>query len=121
MIEPSTDLPEGLSGFRLVGEVTAADYEAIVIPSVEAAIRDHGRIRLVVEIGPDFDGFAPGAAWDDMRFGMTHLSAWERAALVTDHPVIGPTARAFAAIIPGVRVFPAAERDVAVEWAASDA
>ena len=62
--------------------------------------------------------------WDDMKFGLgtglTHLSAWERMALVSDAPWVHHAITLFGWLVPGaVRVFPLAELDDATRWPAA--
>ena len=120
MIEVLPNLPENVLGFRASAHVTAADYESIVIPAVESMIQRRGHVRLLYQIGPAFDGFTPGAMWDDAKIGMAHFAAWERVAVVTDVDWIATAVRVFAFAMPGtVKVFPTAAYAEAVEWIAA--
>ena len=75
-------------------------------------------MRLVYELGPEYDGYTPGAAWEDMRYGIGDLSAWERCAVVTDHHLLADAVRAFGFLLPGVfKVFPVRQLDEALTWA----
>jgi hypothetical protein len=88
MIERLNDVPDGVIGVRLWGTVTGEDYETTFLPLIRRAIEEDTEIRLVAQIGPDFDRFEVGALWDDtkaaVQFGVGHHSAWKRVALVTD-------------------------------------
>ncbi|HEY7732709.1 MAG TPA: STAS/SEC14 domain-containing protein [Gaiellaceae bacterium] len=121
MIEPIAGAPAGVLAFRAVGEVGASDYESVLAPAIEAAIDEHGKVRLVYELGPGFDGYSAGAAWEDLKLGTAHLTKWERCAVVTDHRLIADGVRAFSWLMPGeVKVFPANALDDALAWAASE-
>ena len=61
MIEPLPDLPDRVLGYEASGEVTARDYETVLIPAIEAMIKQHGTVRLLYQIGPTFSGFTAGA------------------------------------------------------------
>jgi hypothetical protein len=120
VIEPIESAPPGVIAFRAVGKVEADDYEEVLTPAIETASSEHGKIRLVYELGPEYDGYAAGAAWEDMKLWAPHLRSWERCAVVTDHRLIGDAVRAFAMLMPGeVKVFPVAGLDDAMSWAAS--
>lgn len=120
MIEPIEGAPEGVLALKAVGKVEAADYEDVLTPAIEAAIAEHGKVRLVYELGTEFDGYSAGAAWEDMRLWTPHLRSWERCAVVTDHRLISDAIRAFGMLMPGeVKVFPVAEREAALSWAAA--
>ena len=120
MLKPIEGAPVGVVAIRAVGTVTADDYDTVLEPAIEAAIADHGNVRLVYELGPEFEGYAAGAAWEDAKFGANYLSKWQRCAVVTDHVLLGDAIRAFGIIMPGeIRVFPVARLADALAWAAA--
>ena len=117
MIERIPDLPSNVLGFEAKGTVTGSDYESIIIPAVEEAFKSQRRIRFLYHLGPQFTGFETAALWDDAKLGMTHLSGWERIAVVTDKPWVKATVGAFAIVIPSkVRVFAENELGAARAW-----
>ncbi len=117
MIEPIPDLPANVVGFEGVGEVTAEDYRDVLIPGVEAALKESSRIRLLYVLGERFSGVSAGAAWEDLKLGLEHLRGWEMMAVVTDVDWIGNSVRAFGWMIPGtIRIFPTAQRAAAEAW-----
>ncbi len=117
MIAQIEGLPAGTLGFRAHGQVTAADYESILVPDVEAAFALNRKLRLIYVTAEDFTGFDPGAMWDDAKLGMRHFSGWERIALVTDVHWLRTTATAFSFAVPApFRVFQSAELDEAIRW-----
>jgi len=117
MIEALKGFPAKVLAFACKGHVTKRDYETVLVPAVEAALKQQGKVRLYYQIDPDFTGIAPGAMWDDFKVGMEHLLRWERIAVVTDVDWIRYTFRAFSFVIPGVaKVFRVAEEAKAREW-----
>ncbi len=76
MIERIPDLPDNVIGFVASGQVTAGDYESVVIPAIESALKTQGNVRTLYQLGPAFTEFSAGAMWDDMKLGMAHLKAW---------------------------------------------
>ncbi len=117
MIEQMQGLPAGTLGFRAIGQVTAADYERVIVPDVEAAFALNRKLRLIYHIGEDFTGFDPGAMWDDTKLGMRHLSGWDRVALVTDVPWLRMTATAMGFAVPAeFRLFGNAQLAEARSW-----
>lgn len=46
------------------------------------------------------DRFTPGAMWDDAKFGLGHLNAWEKIAIVTDKAWIKSASDIFNFAIP---------------------
>lgn len=117
MLEAITDLPDGVVGFEAVGEVTADDYEKVLVPAFEAAHAAHESVSLLYVLGGRFEGYAEGAAWQDAKFGMTHWSGWGRIAVVTDTDWVRHLLKAFGWMAPGeVRVFGVADLDDARTW-----
>jgi hypothetical protein len=119
MIEPLDDMPEGVLGFRAVDDVEAEDYKEVLRPAIDAAIKEHGKVRFVYLLGPAFDDYEGGAMLEDAKLGFEHPFSFERVALVTDSDWARPAVRAFSALWPGVfRAFPVDELDAAKAWAA---
>jgi len=117
MIEPITDLPDNVLGFRAKGIVTAGDYESIVIPAAEALFAVQGKVRLLYELGDEFSGFEVSAILDDAKLGLKHFTGWERVALVSDVEWIRGAIKAFGLLMPGqVRVFHNREFGEARRW-----
>jgi hypothetical protein len=120
MIKPIEGAPDGVLAFRAVGKVEAADYEQVLTPAMDSVIEKHGKVRLVYELGTEFDGYSLGAAWEDMKLWTPHITKWERCAVVTNHTLLADAVRAFAMLMPGdVKVFPVDELDAALAWAAA--
>jgi SpoIIAA-like len=118
MIRALSELPPGVIGFEAEGELRAADYRDVLVPAVEAEVAAGRDIRIVL-VFRSWGGVSTGAAWEDMRMGVTHLMRWKRIALVTDIEWMTHLTQLFGWMSPGeVRVFPLAERDAAVAWAA---
>lgn len=117
MIEQIQGLPPGTLGFRASGQVTAADYERVLVPDIEAAFALNRKLRLLYHVGPDFTGFDPGAMWDDAMLGFRHFSGWDRVALVTDVPWLRIASTAMGFVVPvEFRLFSNAELVLAIDW-----
>ena len=117
MIEQIEGLPAGTLGFCARGQVTAAEYERVLVPDVEAAFALNRKLRLLYVIGEDFTGFDPGAMWDDAKLGMRHVSGWDRVAMVTDVPWLRMTATAMGFVLPAeFRLFPLSALEAAKNW-----
>lgn len=117
MIEAIENLPDGVVGFRAKGKVTKQDYEQVLIPKVEAAFKHHKNLRFYYELGKEFTGIDPGAAWEDMLVGMEHFRHWQRAAVVTDVEWLRTTVNTLRFLMPGhIRVFGTAQAADAQKW-----
>jgi hypothetical protein len=116
MIEVLPSFPGGVVGFRCADHITHQDYETVLIPTLNAAFKQHKTLRAYCEI-VSFRGMSRGAMWDDIKAGMEHLVHWERVAIVTDIDWISHATKLFAFLWPGdVRVFPLSDAEKAREW-----
>ena len=121
MIEELKGFPAKVLAFARKGHVTKRDYETVLIPIVEEALKKQGKLRLYYQIDPDFSGIEPGAIWDDFKVGMEHVLRWERIAVVADVDWIRHTVRVFSFLIPGmVKIFSVPEQAEAREWILKD-
>jgi hypothetical protein len=78
-------LPESTDtciGFKISGEVTKADYDAL-LPKLDETIAAHGKINLLVLV-EDFDFKGLDAAKADFNFGTHQYRQVEKAAIVSD-------------------------------------
>jgi hypothetical protein len=117
MIEVMIDLPERVLGLRARGEVTADDYRGTVVPAIEEKLTRFRKVRLLYVLGEDFKGYSGGAAWEDAKVGMKHLTSFERIAVVTDVDWVERAVKAFGFAFPGeVRVFDDDELEQARHW-----
>lgn len=117
MIEVIEGFPEGVIAITAKGRVSAADYRDVVVPLVEESLKQHDKVRLYYELGPEFSGIDASASWKDFKLGIGHLSRWERMAVVTDVEWIRITMNVFRFLMPGqLRVFTTEQAADARAW-----
>ncbi|MFC5235957.1 STAS/SEC14 domain-containing protein [Pseudonocardia zijingensis] len=117
LIERIDDIPAGIFGVRAVGTLTAEDYAKVVAPVVDDVTRNRKRLRCLVEVGPDFTGVTPAAAWEDVRLGLRAMRAFDGCAVLTGNDRVADASRVAAFVMPcRVKVFGLDERTAAVEW-----
>ena len=120
MIERIEDVPPAIDAVRAVGKITREDYDAVVLPLVDAAAREGRRLRILCEVGPDFHGLTPSAAWEDVKIGLRAWRLIEGCAVVSDIGWIREASRFASFLMPcPVRVFGQRDRDSAVGWLGS--
>lgn len=121
MIRLLSDMPPGVLGLEAIDDVEREDYRDVLVPAVEAAIAEHGKVRLVYVLGHEFDEYEGEAVWEDVKLGMRHPASFERMAIVTDASWAGPAVKVFSVLWPGqARAFPLAELEAAKRWAGDD-
>lgn len=119
MIRLLSGMPPGVLGLEAIDDVEEEDYRNVIVPAVEAAIAEHGKVRLVYVLGPEFDEYEGEAVWEDLRLGARHPASFDRIAVVTDAQWAGPAIKVFSVLWPGqARAFPLADLEAAKRWAA---
>ena len=117
MIELLRGFPDNVVALACHGKVSREDYDKVLVPAVDRALKSNDKVRLLYEIGNDFEGYDAGAAWEDFKVGMEHFSRWERVAVITDIDWIKHSVQLFNFIMPGtMRVYPGAEAAKARLW-----
>lgn len=117
MIERDLDVPAGIDAVRAVGTLTRRDYDDVVVPLLDAAAREHRRLRILVTVDDAFTGMTPGAMWDDLRLGLGALGRLAACAVVTDLPWARRSLRLTTFFLPArIRVFGEGERAAALAW-----
>jgi len=119
MIRVLKDMPAGVIGLEAIDEVEKEDYENVIVPLIDNAIAEHGKVRLVYVLGHDFDD---DAVWEDLKLGVRNPASFERIAVVTDARWVRPAIKAFSLLWPGqAKAFALAHLDDAKRWAADSA
>jgi hypothetical protein len=100
--------------------VSKEDYVRTFEPLIDGARREGRRLRLLYELGPDFEGFTAGAAWEDAKLGFRSLRLFDGCAIVTDAMWLRDATRFVGFMMPcPVKSFAIAERHHAIEWLSS--
>lgn len=117
MLERMKDLMTGIDGVRAIGKVSKEDYETVYVPLLEEAQQQGRHIRCLYQMGPEFEGFTAGAAWEDAKIGLQKIRLFDGCAIVTDLAWIRDLSRLSAFLMPcPVRVFGNQELNEAVSW-----
>ena len=97
------------------GKLAKQDYE-LFVPALEAGIKIHGKINLLIELH-DFKGWTAGAMWEDTKFGVRHFNDIEKLAIVGDKQWEKNLAR-FAKVFTRakVRYFDESDLNNAYQW-----
>jgi hypothetical protein len=102
-------------GFTMSGKLHDEDYK-VFVPTVEAAIKAHGKVRLLAHFH-DFHGWDLHALWDDTKFATQHCADVERIALVGEkswEKWMAAVCKPFT--LAKIRYFDAADIDAAWRW-----
>lgn len=117
MITLIKNLTDDIIGFRYDDEVTAEDYETIVFPAVEAAMKKNKDLKVLLQLGNTFKGFKLGAMKDDMEIGIKYFKDWKKIVFVSDKEWMNHTVKAFGFLMPAkVKSFENKDMDAAIKW-----
>ena len=120
MLELLNGFPDDVVALAGKGHVTAEDYHDTLIPTVNQRISKHVTIRVFCDLGPEFEGLSDGAAWEDLKFGVSRWNNISRMAVVTDVEWIKHAIWLFAPFFHHpMRTFSNSERFAAKEWITS--
>ncbi|MDX5436145.1 MAG: STAS/SEC14 domain-containing protein [Pontibacter sp.] len=115
MLQLLEQTKDDLVAFRISGNVDRNDYN-VMLPLLEERIKQHGKIRVYVEV-MDVEDYSLRALWEDIKFDFKHAADFSKAAIVGDRKWIDwltVMAKPFTAA--DVKYFDFNERQIAWEW-----
>ena len=119
MLSIIPDLPQNVVGVKATGEVTSQDFNAVVMPAVDALASSADKINYLLYLDTDLSKFTAGAWAKDAILGLQHLFNWNRVAVVSDNKGVEKFTDIFSYAVPGeYKGFSAAEYEQAVQWVA---
>jgi hypothetical protein len=117
MIKVSPESKGNILILSAVGKLTDQDYKNIIIPRLESIIREHGKARLLLDMGDEFHGWEAAALWDDANFGLTHRNDFEKMGVIGGPKWVEWGLKIAALAISGeIREFSSNEREEALRW-----
>jgi hypothetical protein len=123
MLQRIPDVPSGIDALAAIGTLTGQDYEQSIEPILDEARRSGRRIRLLIQLGPGYDGYTAGAAWEKTATAFRSPSLFrllDGYAVVTDLHWLHEWTHLMAFLLPfPLRVFRNDERDQAIAWLSS--
>ncbi|MCB1197708.1 MAG: STAS/SEC14 domain-containing protein [Deltaproteobacteria bacterium] len=121
MLEKLSFSNDHVIAFEAKGEVSQEDYQKHIVPTMQEAKQSNTKINFLFYLGPDFEGFTAGAAWEDIKLGMQHFYAFDKIAVVSDKNYIRTMTGMFAPLMPcTVETFRNDHFDQAKAWITSD-
>lgn len=117
MLQKVNDASFGIEALKATGKLSKEDYENVFEPLLEEARREGRRLRVLFELGPDFEGFTAGGAWEDAKMGLRYLRLFDACAIVSDLTWIRESTNVARFMMPcPVEVFGNQEREKAIGW-----
>ncbi|WP_461452051.1 SpoIIAA family protein [Mucilaginibacter sp.] len=117
MLQFINDLPAHVVGIHAIGDVTKDDYEKVLLPRIDALVKEQGEINYLLVLETDVSNFSIAAWWEDLKLGFKNFTKWNRIAIVSDQKGVEWFSDAFRIMIPGKsKGFPLSELQDAVTW-----
>lgn len=117
MIEEMPESEGNVIVLRAASKLTDEDYKKVLIPRLEAIIQEHGKARLLLDMGDEFHGWEPAAMWDDARFGLQHRNDFTKMGVIGGPKWVEWALKIGSLVIDGeIRSFAPEEREQALEW-----
>jgi hypothetical protein len=116
MIVQIKDVPNNMVAFKADGEVTKEDFE-LVKEEVEQLVDATGKLNYLLFLDNSPKDFTLGAWMQDALLGISNITKWNRAAIISDSDVVIKFTDAFSKVMPGeFKGYPKADYDKAVNW-----
>ena len=75
MIEKISKSQGNVLGYRATGKLTNTDYKEILIPGIEAVVKEYGKVNFLFYLDEEFKGWEPIAMWDDFKLGLGKIKS----------------------------------------------
>jgi hypothetical protein len=117
MIEVLPESHANILGVKALDKLTDLDYKDVLIPKLEQILSQHGKARILFDMGEEFHGWELAAAWDDAKFGIKHRNDFEKCAVVGGPKWVEWATKLGALLMNGeVKTFPSNQLKDAWEW-----
>lgn len=117
MIEIMPESRGNLLAIKGSGKLTGRDYEELLIPSLEAIMKEHHKARFLFYMDADFQGWDLDAAREYASFGFKHKDDFEKVAAVCGPKWVHWGMKLKSYFVNGdVRTFPCEESSEAWKW-----
>jgi hypothetical protein len=102
---------------KATANLTTKDYEEVFIPKLKELIQKYGKVRAVVYLDENFEGWELGAMWDDAKFGIQHRNDFDKIALVSSKKYIEWATKIGAHFMKGqMKTFDGSQLQEALVW-----
>ena len=91
---------EDILSVDATGEITASDYQEVLLPAFERFRETGKKVRVMIKFGSDFKGYTAGGAWEDAKLGLRYMRFIERCAVITDESWLRNMAHFVGSLIP---------------------
>lgn len=117
MIELIEYPADHVAAFRFSGEVTKADYDEVVFPTVKQVADKYNEVNMIMVLDTEVKNMSIGAWMDDALLGLKNLTKWNKIALVSDEAFVKNSVKVMDKVVPGTyRCFEHENEAYAFQW-----
>ncbi|MGI4992292.1 STAS/SEC14 domain-containing protein [Halobacteriovorax sp. GFR7] len=117
MLKVMKGLQKGIVGIEGSGRITKEDYINVLEPILDEAIKKEEKVGILFYLNETYEGYTPGAVFEDTAMGLKYFNVMKRCAVVTDSALITGAVKLFAPIIPiDFKSYTIDELDDAKDW-----
>ncbi len=116
MMELMKGLPDNVVGIVGSGNITAEDYDTVLIPVIHEKLKIYKKIRMLYQLTKDYTHYELGAFLEDTKVTW-HTFSFEKVAVVSDVHWIRDSVNLYRLFMPmPIKVFGNNEMEKAKEW-----
>jgi hypothetical protein len=116
MMELMKSLPDNVIGIVGSGNITAEDYDTVLIPAIRDKLKSYKKIRILYQLTKDFTHYELGAYLEDAKVTW-HTFSFEKIAFVSDVHWMRDSLNIYKLFMPmAIKVFGNNELEKAKEW-----
>ena len=82
MIEFTDETRDNILAIRFTGKLTGPDYEHVLLPRIETAVKQFGRVRVLIQMDDDFREWNLKAAWANTNLDFQFRNSLEKVAVI---------------------------------------
>jgi SpoIIAA-like len=116
MMELIKGLADNVIGIIGSGNITAEDYDTVLIPAIHEKLKKYKKIRLLYQLTTDYKHYELGAYLEDAKVTW-HTFSFEKIAFVSDVHWMRDSINIYKLFMPmQIKVFSNNEIEKAKEW-----
>ncbi len=100
MLKVMQGLQKGIVGIEGSGRITKEDYINVLGPILDKARDKEERVAILFYLNETYEGYTPGAVFEDSAMGLKYFNVMKKCAVVTDSALITGAVKLFAPIVP---------------------
>lgn len=117
MFEILSESTGNILAVKATEKLTVEDYENIFIPELNKLIKKYGKIRVLIYLDNNFDGWELEALWDDAKYGINHREDFEKIAVVGGPAWVRWTTKISSPFMGGeIKTFAGKNLQIAYNW-----